>query len=293
MNNYEQYNEAEKFFLSCLRERLFIQAQYNHLPTCTCFSYSITELIRNCRRYLESDKKINHLSMTKDFYDFMKEDMIFKLIDESQYYVLLNWIKEVANDSANIKECYTYFLKTRSIYSVMYLNKLKEYLINLLKSDSDKYEIIEKLTNVFVNELLSQKISYLYFVTIHNEFNKGEHFDSIYELIDYLMNEKDTENIEMYLPLMNCRERDIEFIEGKQEIVLKDDNVYYCKIYANCVDYYVLCETNKRRIESLLNFFKFYRDSNIDFDYSKKVKIIRKKLDDEFDVDFRKILTYK
>lgn len=293
MINFKNCNEAEKFFLSCLGEQLFYAAQYDYLPSCTCFSYCMNELVRNCKIYLETHKKINHLELTEDFYEYMKKDVIFKLIDESQYYVLLNWLKEVSAKSANIEEGYTYFVKTRNIYSGIYINKVKEEITLLLRNDSKEFEKIEDLTSIFINELLSQKLSYLYFVSIYYEFQRKDNFTSLYEFIDYLFNENDTENIEMYLPLKDCTSRDIEFLKSKQEIVQLEDGVYYCKIYNNCVDYYELCEKNRRRIESLLNFFKFYRDSNIDFDYSGKVKIIRRKIEDQFDIPFKTLLTYK
>lgn len=292
MQNYNQYNETEKFFLECLNERLFRYAQYNHLPNCTCFSYCINELARNCKIYLETNKKINHLSLCEDFYEYMIDDIIFKLIDESQYYVLTNLLKDIKSNSANIKSAYTYITKTRSIYCMLYLNKTKEYLYELLRNDTKDYEKVEKITDVFINELLSQKLSYLFLVNIYRQFLHDNIFDSVYKLFEYLLNEDNSENIEMYLPLKDCKTRDIEFISVKQEIVQYED-IYYCKIYDNCVDYFDLCITNKRRIESILNFFKFYRNSNIDFDYSKKVKVIRKKIGDEFEVSFKDLLTYK
>jgi hypothetical protein len=279
MKNYNLCNDAEKFFVSILRERTYIHAQYNSLPTCTCFSFCLNELIRNCKIYLDSEKKINHLSMTKDFYDFMLNDTILKRIDESQYYNLLICLKDINTNSANITECYPVLIGIRNIFINKYFNELYDYLVKLLKSNCTDYDMLEMITNIFINELLSLKLSYLYFNKIFVEFFSDEKFNDIYIFLDYIT--CDNENIEMYLPLKKCTTREIQFISEKQEIIeeiSEGQSSYSCKIYDSTVDYYELCDINKRRIESLLNFFKFYRDSEIDFDYDKKVKIKRKVL---------------
>lgn len=294
MKKYKQYSDAERFFIDLLSERLKLNTQYLSLPSCTCFSYCINELIDNCRNYLESDKRINHLSMTENFFEFMKNEDILKSIDESIYYELLVRLQNIISNSSNIEQDFLFFKAIRNIHQFSYLNHCHKEVIKMLHENTDDYERLYNITNIYINELLFHKVNFRFLCKIFNEFYKADKFESVYEFLDYLM--CDDENIEMYLPLKQCNKRDIQFISEKQTIIEEENNgipIYYCKIYDNTIDYYTLCTNNMRRIESILNFFKFYRNSSIDFDYSENVKIIRRKLADEKIIKFSELMKYR
>lgn len=299
MIKYRDLNEAEKFFIDCLNERLELKSAYNMLPTDVCFSYCMNEICKLFYLYNESNKRINHFYLCEDFFDFLCKDTIFKSIDEAQYYVLLKTLRSLIGGSVNFKECEHLFVDFRSVFSNRYFECLFNELIFMLKNNIiDDLDKLERTINTFVNEMLSQKCSYLFLCKIYSEFKGKNLFMSIYDFLFYLVEKpidggiNIKENIEMYLPLKNAQTRDIDFVKKKQTIEFLDDT-YYCKVYSNEIDYFHICEVNMRRIESVFNIFRFNRETKIDFDYSKDVIVKRKKLGDEFKTNFKELVSYK
>lgn len=299
MIRYRDLNEAEKFFIDCLNEKLDIKSAYNMLPSTICFSYCMNEISKIFHLYNESNKKINHFYLCEDFYEFLCEDTVLKSIDEAQYYVLLKTLKSLIGGSVNYKECEHFFTDFRSVFANKYFEYIFNELFTMLKNNAiDDFEKLERTINTFINEILFQKCSYLFLCGIYRELKSKELFGNLYDFLFYLtekpFNEKDniTENIEMYLPLKNVQYRDVDFVKKKQNVELID-GAYYCKVYSNGIDYFHLCEVNMRRIESIFNIFRFNRETSIDFDYSKDVIIKRKKLGDEFKFNFKQLVSYK
>ena len=101
-----------------------------------------------------------------------------------------------------------------------------------MKKGTTDYSLLYTVSNTYINELIANRVNYRFLCKIFNEFFYKERFDTIYDFLNYLM--CDDENIEMYLPLKNCVERDIQFISEKQVItkeVIDGEEVYFCKIY--------------------------------------------------------------
>jgi len=298
MKNYYNYNSAETFFIELLRENLCINARYTCLPRSTCFNYCINELIKALEIHIESNKKINHLDLAQEFFSFLKKDTILKMIDESEYYNLLCHIKNIVGKSSVISEEYTYLKRIKSFYGAKYFKQMCVHLKILLDNNTPDLANLEFIALNLINELLAQNISYLFLCQIFNDYYFNDKFDNINQFLTYIYNEENTENIQIYLPLKGCAVRDIKFLsDNNQKVVTieeKSEKTHYCLIYANTVDYYNLFEINKRRIESIFNFFKFFRDSNMDFDYDKKIRINRNKiLKDTIEIDFKKFVTNK
>lgn len=299
MYKYRELNDAEKFFIDFLNEKLSLKATYNMLPSTICFSYCVNEITKIFHLYNESNKRINHLYLCEDFYEFLRKDQILKSIDEAQYYVMLKKLKEIVGGSANYKDCENFIADCKNVFANKYFEHIFDEVILMLRNNIvDDLESLERNIETFINELLFQKCSYMYLCGIYNEFKSKELFKDIYDFLYYLMEkplndtDKSGENIEMYLPLKNVQDRDIAFVKKKQTIEIVGDN-YYCKTYSNGIDYYHSCEINMRRIESVFNIYRFNRETSIDFDYSKDVVIKRKKLGDEFRVNFKKLISYK
>ena len=120
MKNYKQCTSAELFFVELLKEWLNVDTKYISLPSCTCFSYCMNELIGNCKAYLQSNKKINHLSMTDIFLKFMRTDHILKSLDEALYYEVLTRLQNISSNSASIEQEYLFFKYVRNVYQPSY-----------------------------------------------------------------------------------------------------------------------------------------------------------------------------
>ena len=295
MLNYKELNEAERFFVDCLNERCSHLSTYNMIPTTVCFSYCINEIVKIFHLYNESNKRINHFGLCEDFYKFLLNDSTLKQIDEAQYYVMLKLVKSLSGGAANYAESENFFVACKGIFVSKYFNVLYDNLISMLKNNTiDDLAHLENTISTFINEILSQKCTYMYFCSIVSDLMEKNLFKNIYEFIEYISEKRNgrPDNIEMYLPLKNVEPRELVFIRTKQEVVSVGDT-YYCKIYSNTIDYYRMCELNMRRIKSILNIFRFNRDTLIDFDYSKEVIIKRTVLKDTFNVDFRELITYK
>ena len=299
MINYRELNKVEKFFVDSLTEKLELRAAYNMMPNATCFSYCVNEINKIFRLYINTSKRINHFYLCEDFYRFLQKDKILKSIDEAHYFVMLKNLKELLGGSANIIDVKNYFSISKNVYSNKYFDTVFNRLIDTLRTNNDEdLEEFENLIQTFINELLYQRCSYKFLCDIFHSLKKGNIFKDIYDFLYYITekayNEHDKlhENIEMYLPIKNAEFRDIEFIKTKQNIEIIDEQ-YYCKIYSNCIDFYNLCELNMRRIESIFNIFRFNRETNVDFDYSKHVIVRRQKLQDEFKIDFKQLVSYK
>ncbi len=296
MLNYKKLNDAERFFVDCLNEKCSHLSTYNMIPSTVCFSYCINEIVKIFHLYNESNKRINHFALCDDFFDFLINDPILKQIDESQYYVMLKLIKSLSGGAANYAESENFFVSCKGIFISKYFDTLYNELISLLKNNNvDDIAYLENITSTFINELLSQKCTYMYFCSMVFDLINKDLFKDIYDFIEYISEKrfKYPDNIEMYLPLKNVENRELEFIKTKQEVVSIDET-YYCKIYtSNTIDYYRMCELNMRRIKSIFNIFRFNRDTLMDFDYSKEVIVKRATLNDEFRVGFRELITYK
>lgn len=294
--NYNELNEAERFFVDCLNERCNHSSTYNMIPTTVCFSYCINEIVKIFHLYNESNKRINHFELCDDFYEFLLNDSIFKQIDEAQYYLMLRLVKSLSGGAANYAESENFFVACKGIFVSKYFDTLYNNLISLLKNNNiDDVEYLENIINTFINEILSQKCTYMYFCSIVLDLLNKDLFENIYDFIEYISEKKCRypDNIEMYLPLKNVEHREFAFIKTKQDVVSIDET-YYCKIYASkTIDYYRMCELNMRRIKSIFNIYRFNRDTRIDFDYSKEVIVKRATLNDEFKVGFRDLITYK
>ncbi len=287
----------EKYFFNYFDKITKSDAQYLNLPNEISFNTCLDECIKYCKKKQEMQKS-RKTQEFHDFYDFLLRDKILQTINSSEYLNLLEKISMAMNNTISLEYMEIYLKKIRFLFGKKHYLSLIEELKKTIHEDNSDFKKIENLTMQFVNELIFSRVTYRYITLIYyHDYYKGKKFEDVYKFIDYLSLEEN-ENIEIYLPLKNFEERDINFLESQdQTIVEKNDEnnnkTYYCKVYSNSIDYVEICKDNMIRIESIFNLHKFYRKSQINFDYSKNVYIERKNiLKDSFDIKFTNLISY-
>lgn len=282
----------EEFIMYDILDLLSLNNTLLKLPDMSCFTYCLKEMISLCNVAIKTNNK-DYFKLVDSFFSFMKKDRIFKEVDSIQYITLLTKLKMISSNLATINflEIKDYFDSILKIYRNKYTNKLKESLISLLDDNEVEYEYLDNLTKTFINELFSMGYTYKYLSQIFKDYQYNRADNNILSdfksLIEFLF-EPNTDNYDMYLPIKNIKERDINFIQSTyneqkvelgKEIKLKfndidlDENQYYCHAYFSYNDYFKGLEENLKRIRSTFNVLKFYTCSQVDFDINSKTYI--------------------
>ena len=285
----------EKYFLDFFYKTTRIQSQYLNLPTEISFNTCLSDCISFCRKRREVER-IKDTRVFSDFYKFLVDDEVMKKINESEYINLIDKISKASNKAISYDEIEVYLKKIRFLFGKKHYYVLVEELKSTINDNDARFDKIEKLTMNFINELIHERLTYPYLSFAYNDYYKGKKYENVYDFIDYLAFEEN-ENIEMYLPLKNHTSRDLAFLQSQgQQIDSREENgekIVYCKVFANDIDFFNICSENMIRIESFFNLFKFYRESQIGFDYDKNVYIERTKvLKDKLELKFSTLISY-
>lgn len=283
------YNKNEQFLINIFKEKLHIGTQYLSIPSEICFTFCLNETIHNLRLSIENPK-INHLYLVEDFYNFLIKDKIFKKIDESEYYNLINYLQKAIGGAMSSKELLLYLISVRSLFGKKYLNCIYDEMKSSFKTETNNKEDLYFLYNTFLNEIIVNKCCYQCLINIFDYFIKNK-FNSLQDFLDYIwkLNE---ENIEILVPIKNCRNDDQSFLKNYNQIE-EIDNIKYLKIYENnTIDHIRLFEKQKKRIDVYFNMIKFYGSSNIDYSYDAKAIIKKKYLNDIIELQLRDITSY-
>lgn len=302
----------EEFVLTKIRCLLSKNNTLLNMPNSVCFTYCLKEIIDIC----EISENINNRSYFKlfnSFYNFLKKDKILKEIDCYVYYDLLRKIKEIIenNSKVDIKSVKKYFTTVLITYKKQYINLLKEKMLNIDKISEQNKETLNDLTDIYINELLSSGYSYKYLNKIFNIYiyqtEENIIFEDFNKLIVFL-NDSCIDNFDIFLPLKNYKDRDINFIMDQysdQRLELgKDiktkfagainlkDNAYYCHIYFSRNDYIKGIEEHLKRVKSIFNILKFYTNSQVDIDYNDCIYIKSKILGEIAEKNIESIFRY-
>jgi len=291
--SFEFASNFEKFFVSILREKTVADCSYLSLPSSTCFTGCIKEIL-NCLKK-ERDGIINSENsnyLIANMYSWMSGDSLIKEYDFLFYTQLLKTLKSYTEGQKISKtEKYAFF---------EYINKsrIKKYRYNLYTKVIHFYEndicdeVCYKHIVAFINELLAVGINYLFLRFVYNCY-LDKKFDNIKALIDYLFFGSD-DAFDILIPVDNFSNEDKDIFEKKHQKIELVNNRYYCKVYANkAIDFFFLIRENIVRIESLFNILRFYHNSQIQFSQSEPIIIQSKYFNSVFNVYLSEILCYR
>lgn len=298
-------NNNEQFFKDAIMNLTSMKNSFLQLPNMICFNFCLKEMLDLCNVNSETGNK-KYFELAKDFFYFLKKDTILKQIDMGKYITLMKRLKEFIDnrDKINTEELYNFFKHTKLIFGNLYVEKLKEEVLNNLICCND-YKRFSILIETFINEMLSRGYTYKFLNEIVKEYCYNTHgiFSTPKDMINFLLYKK--ENYDIYIPLKNFKERDYRFIKNGfkeqdikigKELKIEDKeflpDTYYCHIYFNSNDYYKGINKLLKRLKSIFNFEKFYIGSYIDFDYTKKCIIKANKILKIEDKTLHSILYY-
>lgn len=252
------------------------------MPTMRCFNFCLEELIDLCNINSEIGNK-KYFELAKDFKEFLKKDKVLKELDIAVYITLLKKLKFMidSKDKVNSMEYFNYFQQLKITYGKKYKKKMCEMLLKNLESDNDDYEELDILIETCFNELLAKGYTYKFLNEIVIKYVYGNLFDSPNALLEFLFRKK--LNYDIYIPIKNFTIEDKNFIKNSfknqhillgREIELKDNDidldVYYCHIFFKGNDYFKHINKHIKRLKSVLNFGRYYINSNVCFDYERK-----------------------
>ena len=252
------------------------------MPTMRCFNFCLEELIDLCNINSEIGNK-KYFELAKDFKEFLKKDKVLKELDIAVYITLLKKLKFMidSKDKVNSMEYFNYFQQLKITYGKKYKKKMCEMLLKNLESDNDDYEELDILIETCFNELLAKGYTYKFLNEIVIKYVYGNLFDSPNALLEFLFRKK--LNYDIYIPIKNFTIKDKNFIKNSfknqhillgREIELKDNDidldVYYCHIFFKGNDYFKYINKHIKRLKSVLNFGRYYINSNVCFDYERK-----------------------
>lgn len=285
----------EEFFITMMESKFSGSTSYVEMPNNNCFRFCLKECIYCLSKNENKESNIRDYSIAvfNNFYKFMQKDIIFKNINDFEYRNLLLKLKHYSEGSNNevSKQKLAYFDRINNYYSKKYFEKCYLMLIELYNSESPlDFDDLYFIENVFFNELLALKMNYQFIGYSLELYKKGK-FNSILDYIKYLYYHN-RDNMEIYIPLKNCSEKDLEFLRKNQEIIIIE-SVVYCKTYeTRFIDFYSWIEKQIIRIESLFNALRFYTESELDFDLENEIIIHSSYFDDKIKIPFKNIISY-
>ena len=297
--------ENEQFFKDAIINLTSMKNSFLQFPNMICFNFCLKEMIDLCNVNSETGNK-TYFELAKDFYKFLKKDLILKEIDMGKYITLIKKLKQFIDnrDKINVNDLYSFFQNTRFFYGKKYIERLKEKILENLK-ECNNYENFSFLIETFINEMLSKGYTYKFLSEVAKEYAYGdnENLKTPQNLVDFLLYQK--ESYDIYIPLKNFKTRDEKFIKKsfKNQDIIQGSNlnvtekefendIYYCHIYFHHNDYYKGINKQIKRLKSIFNFEKFYIGSTIDFDYTKNCIIKSNKILKTKDKSLHNILYY-
>ena len=299
MTEYQKYrsfgysSNFERLFISILREKTNPKCSYLSLPSNSCFSGCIKEIL-NCLKK-EKDGIINSENsnfLIANLYNWMSSDSLIKEYDFLFYSQLLQTLKGYSEGQKISKtEKYAFFEYINKSKILFYRRNLYNKIISFYENDVCTEESYKYIV-AFIDELLAIGNNYMFLWFIYNRYIDNM-FSDFKALIEYL-NYGNRDTYDIYIPIESFSENDREIFEKKKQKIEVIDDIFYCKVYANnIIDFYHLIKENIIRIESLFNVLRFYNNSKINFSTSIPIKIKSGYFDVEFEVLMSEILCYR
>ena len=102
------------------------------------------------------------------------------------------------------------------------------------------------------------------------------------------------DSFDIYIPLKNVIEKNVEYLRGNGQQIEIIDQKYYCKIYDNkCIDFFYVIRQNMTRVEAMLNILRLYCKSNIDFETEGNIIVESRFFGTKELISFSDIICYK
>lgn len=286
--------QIEEFFISMLEDVSCPSTSYLSMPDNDGFTYCLKEIIHTLQNNINNDLKNNYSRQLIDnFYRYMQKDIVFKEVDTIQYSKLMVNLKLYAEgDKVSKKDQFTYFEHLYRVFGYSYRDKLFKIIKDAYMNPKSQYDYYYNIFKCFINEILASGVNYKYLFYIVGQYRLGK-FNSFGEFIEYL-HYGNKDSFDIYLPLKNVIEKNIEYLESNgQQICIVNDN-YYCKVYSNkCIDFFHVIKQNMTRIEAMFNMLRLYSKSTIDFEIDGEVIIESRFLEEQESIPFLQIISYK
>ena len=290
--------DMELFFLTLLKCKTDVVDAYFELPTNDSFTYCIKEFYHCQENVINNNTQNNYLSdLANHFYNFLENDKILQKINSLDYAILLDDLRIIGEGKKTItKERITFYREVCHRNSYLYLKEICKQLVSLYNENSTKYDLIEELANLYLNEILSRGIDPR-FIFESIKLYENNYFNSFEDYINYFLHQN-YDSYDIYIPIVNMHKNDSEYFDQKEQEICFDDetNTSYAKVYRNkCIDYFSLINDQMTRIDSIFNLLKLYTKTKIDFDFDKNIIV---KMSNIFGskiicVDFKGFISYK
>lgn len=287
-------SQIEEFFVTMLETYTCPHTSYLNMPDNDSFSYCLKELVHTLQNCINNNLNNNYSKqLICNFYRYMQKDIVFKEVDTIQYSNLMFNLKQYAEgDKVSKQDQFTYFEYLYRVYRYSYKEKLYNLILVAYQEPKEKFDYYYKLFDCFVNELLADGISYKYLFYILTQYKKGK-FNSFLEFVKYL-HYSNQDNFDIYLPVKNILEKNVEYLrKNGQQVELIDDK-YYCKVYCKkCIDFFSVIKQNMIRIEAMFNMLRLYSKSNIDFETEGKIIMESQFFKEKELIEFSDVICYK
>lgn len=283
--------KLEMFFKSVCDYKLSNHSNYLQFSNQEFFGVYLRDIISIVENSIENNLKnsYSHILINK-FYNFMLKDKVFKRVDYLEYSRLLLKLKEYSeNNSTPKKEQFLYFSNLKNKFLYPY----EKELIKLFKEECQKETMTDEDYMYYISDnvlnflLLIHDQRYLKY-TIIDKFDK---FESTVEMIDFLVYGKDTLDIDVKVIYY-----DKEFISyldsSDQKYKIVNDELYLAIHDGGRRDFYSIINEQLRRIDSLMNIYRLYNDSQVDYDRTSSLTISSVYFDETITISFSSIYEY-
>ncbi len=247
---------------------------YFSLPSNDCFTYLINETIHVINNQINNRINNNYLlEISKWFLNFLEKDKVLNTVNSLDFAKLLIELKQIAEGKSSTSLNEVHFLsKIKRNNSYKYFNRVVEILNDFSMNDDFNFLEADEFIELFINESLARGIDIRFINCTIKWFNDGK-FKSFKDFLNYFLNQN-SDSYDIYLPIKNFDEKDLQIFKHHDQELLNIDNNYYLKIYKNkSIDFYSIIKSNMTRIESIINTLKLYTNSSLVFDYEQDVLI--------------------
>ena len=250
-------NNFETYFFTFLKSKTDINNCCFDFPTNDCFTYCMQEICQCQKNILSNNRNNNYiLELSTHFYEFLEKDEIFKKVNSLDYAILVDDLKDMSEGKKQVtKEKLTFYLNLWHRNSHQYFRHICNDLIELHNERSEDYAKINRLSELFLNEVLARDIDIRYVHKTVLSYEEGV-FSTFAQYINYFLYGKDS-SYDIYLPIKNAHAKDIELLSKKEQTIEVINDVTYAKVYLNnCIDYFTIIKDHMTRIDSIFNLLK-------------------------------------
>lgn len=284
----------EEFFVEILDNCACPCTSYLSMPDNDSFTYCIKEIMHTLQNNINNNLNNNYSKqLINNFYRYMQRDIVFREVDTIQYSnLMLNLKLYSEGEKVSKQDQFTYFEYLYRVFSFSYKEKLYKIIVNSYEEPKDTYDYYFRIFKCFINELLASGMNYKYLFYICKQYKSGR-FNSFLEFIEYLAF-ANKDSFDIYLPLKNVIETNIEYLRANGQQIEIIDKKYYCKVYSNkCIDFFYVIRQNMTRIEAMFNMLRLYCRSTIDFETDGEIIVESRFFGERELIRFSEIICYK